>query len=461
MSKLVILLVIFTALTVLVSFILPFTYWPEMLNWPFFLNSGWLPYKDFFVIHTPLLIYSLLAFYKVLGFKILTLHIFGTMLLVVSGLFLIGEVFQKTRSVINTFIAGFVFLILEFAFSGNTVWFESFLTPLLFLLFVLLSNYLDKPQLSKIILAGVIFGLALISKQTTAYLLPAIGSVFVIMLLQGKKWPKVLNPIFIFVFTASLVTIFFLIWLSWQKILPDFLYWGVQFVFHKPFNADVANSYVLYPSKRQLISLLLLLLPPVLITLRQRKLNQIHLLAWIGFSLLFAFPRFDYLHLVPMAIFLALFIGENFSVKKDLPLQLIYLAITILVGTAILMTNLHYTHTFVDPDTLKLVGILNNKYSGKTIFSLNGPDQVYFLTKKLPPVRPWVPQLAWYLEPYGSQFYKDFLAGSPEVIFYSPYLAVPVQGVGAYRPKMVADYVTAYYHPAETLPSGIQILTRD
>src|SRR3972149_2607064 len=75
---------IFVHVLILVN--LSFTAWPEMLAWPFFILKGWLPYRDFAMVHTPLLVLDLALFNKIFGMGAIQLKIYGWVLIALTDL---------------------------------------------------------------------------------------------------------------------------------------------------------------------------------------------------------------------------------------------------------------------------------------------------------------------------------------------------------------------------------------
>lgn len=418
----------------IVSFLAPFTYWPEMLNWPFFLESGWLPYRDFAMIHTPILPYSLLIFYKIFSFTPLTLHVFGTLLLCLTTFLAELFVFKETKKVRYALVAGSLFAFLALAMNGNHVWFESLLAPLLLLVFWSLVK-------KKFILAGLLMGLALMTKQTSAYLLPAF--IFYFIYIKSAK------ALIISFFSTLIVILFFLFLFTQLGILQDFWSWGVHFVFLKPFAASKGDSFILLPSLKQLLILSPFTLIPLFLI---RKFTAVYAYIWMLFSILLALPRFDYFHLTPALVFFSIILGQR--------VNLIALGVIIICGSLIFVKNWQYSHTFLEPKNLEIANYINKSYKDKTLFVLNDPEQAYFLTEKLPAVTPWVPQLPWYLEHYGSKLLVDFQKTPPDIIVFTPYLEKAVDGLGAYKPEDLLSYLKNNYYQVHEFNSGVLILEK-
>lgn len=416
------------------SFLTPFTYWPEMLNWPFFLESGWLPYRDFAMIHTPILPYLLLIFYKMFSFTPLTLHVFGTLLLCLTTFLTELFVFEETKKVRHALVAGSLFAFLALAMNGNHVWFESLLAPLLLLVFWFLLK-------KKFILAGLLMGLALMTKQTSAYFLPVIALYFFYF--------KNLKAMLVFSLATLVSVIPFLLVFHYLGILQDFWSWGVHFVFLKPFAAGKGDSYVLLPSVLQLMVLLPFVIIPLFLA---RKFTAVYAYLWMLSALLLALPRFDYFHLTPALVFFSLIMGMRFN----LPL----LCLTLICGLLIFVKNWQYSHTFLEPKNIAIANFIKTHHQNQSLFVLNDPEQVYFLTGKLPAVTPWVPQLPWYLEHYGPKLLADFQKTPPDIIVFTPYLEKAVGGLGAYKREDLLSYIKNNYYQVHKLNSGVLILEK-
>lgn len=409
-----------------VSYILPFVYWPEMLNWPFFIANGWLPYKDIAIVHTPFLLGLLVFFYKLFGFNPWTLHFFGSLLLAVTTI-IVGLISKKISPQI-------IFGLLVLALSGNTVWFESLLAPILLLLYWALKA-------KKFAIAGLLFGLVLITKQTTAYLIPV--AAFSLLKQKPKK---------IILFLVAVISVLFLLlfWLLMNNLLVDFYKWGVQFVFLKTSETSGDHSYILWPTLKQFALTGSLIVIPLIFS---RNLGFV----WMMFSLLFAVPRFDYFHLAPFAAFLAISVGTA-QVKK----KYLFLIIVFCLAVFIMLTksSLKRDHTFLDRNTLMVTNYVKNNFSDQSLFFLNNYDQVYFLTGKMPAVKPWLAQLPWYFEFHKDNFLADIKNANPEIIIATPYLEKSIDGLGAYKPKGVLEYLDKEYKVIYLFPEGTKVYRR-
>lgn len=390
-----------------------------MLNWPFWVAQGWLPYRDIAIVHTPLLILVLEKFYQIFGWSTQTLVLFAWIILLTSA-WLVKK--------IAGWWAAFVFLFLAFSFEGYTVWFETLLTPLLLAVYLLIKR-------QKIFLAGLFFGLALITKQTVLYAFPA-----VLFLFWAQR--ESLRSLLRFCFGVVLVVIFLFLWLARLAVTSDFLHWAVQFVFAKA----ESSGFLLLPHLKQWVVLGVMFALAFIASRRNRSA-----FAWMLFTTLFAFPRFGYFHLLPA---LAFFAVVSASQKK-------FLLASVIVSLLVFVKTVQFTHPFVDQNALDQTAWLTEHYPGSSLFVLNGPDQLYFLTGKVPAVRPWVPQLPWYFSFYSDQkFLGDLVKASPDVVVFQKYLPQPIDGLGAYQPTGAIAYLQSNYLFIHDFPDGTQIWQR-
>lgn len=441
------------------SFLFPFTFWPEMLNWPYFIARGLLPYRDFLMIHTPVLPYLLALIYETFGFRTLTLRFFGAALLGTGSFLVTVVVYQRTRRISWAFLAGLLSGYLALAFGSNHVWFESLLALELLGLYYCLISHWQEQRAWKMVLAGAIFGVAVLTKQTALYILP-LPLVYLLLFYKqdGNLW-KTVKTITLFGVPIVFLIAVFLTWLWGQGILANFWEWGVKFVFLKPFLGKATESFVLLPNTRQTFLLGVLFLAGGFVAVKTRSI-ALRLVLWGSlFALFFALPRFDYFHLIPAGYLLVIGVVLFLSERKGYANILLFLTM-VATTTAIFLKNLSYSHTFLEKPIMEASVYLSKNYSGQSLFVLNGPDQLYFLTGKLPAVLPWVPQLPWYLDYYGDKFSRDFRVNLPDVIVFQPYLEKPIDGLGAYRPKKVVEYFFANYQKVKEFTGGVSIWRR-
>ncbi len=423
---------------------LKFTAWPEMLLWPYLWLRGLLPYHDFAVVHTPVLIAKLVVFYKLFGVGVLQLRIFTWCLIVITDLLLYwiaGKLWNKKAAVLS--VAIYVFL--QLFYDGNGLWFDLMLAPLALITFYLLKkkNYFW---------TGVFWALMFFTKQTAIWFV--IPIVFEISQNAKNKTQSSLGLIF----GSSAMFIIFLSVLLIFRVLPAFYDWAINFGL---FVLPSAQGQIQLPDLKNLVAALapFAVFAPLIANKKNKSLN---LMLWSVSGVAGAYPRFEFFHFQPGLPFLAIAAGIIFSNRGNKNfLAKLFMAIYV-TGFSILFSGFFIRNygegvRFYENDVRDLVSyIKDNTKPGDKIFVMNWWDNIYALTDTLPATDPWVPQLAWYQEipAIQNEEVSDLANSKPMLILLQNYSSV---GLSAYKPQKVYDYVIANYKLKETI-DGIKIL---
>src|SRR6266404_752935 len=153
MKKIYWLLLLLLGLHIFILFVLQFTAWPEMVSFPYLINHGFVTYKDMVHAYPPLLVNVLAFLYKLFGYKVIVLKMFGWTTILASDV-LIFLIIQKQTKKNNLALIGLsVYIFLQPILEGNMVWPDLFIVPFLLLTFLL---FLKK----KYLIAGIAIGLA-------------------------------------------------------------------------------------------------------------------------------------------------------------------------------------------------------------------------------------------------------------------------------------------------------------
>ena len=418
-----------------------------MSLWPYLITKGWLPYRDIAIAHTPLAIFDLALFYKIFGVGILQLKIFTWMTILASDVlifFAVKKLWNKKAAFISLIAYG-VWLIF---YDGNGFWFDLYMG-----IFVFCSFYFARSK--KWLLTGVFWALTFISKQTAVWFLIPIGlEIFNFLRRPFKDNPcKVVKK---FILGAVVVAVPFVLLLLIFNLLPSFWDWAVNFgVFALP----KAKGQIQLPDiKTLLVSLLpfAIFVPSII-----KPKKYLVLLLWAIAGMLGAYPRFEYFHFQPAIFYLAIAGALLFLEKKNIILRIfipIYLLGSFYLVYTYFAKNLNEGTRFYENDVAEVVDYINyNTKRGDNIFVLNYWDNIYALTDTLPSTRPWIPQLAWYMEMPGIQenIIEDLRNNPPKLIIYKPYTGY---GLASYIPKKVYDYITKNYRMVNNI-EGIEILS--
>ncbi len=443
----------------LASYLMLFTYWPEMLNYPFFLLRGLLPYRDFSMVYTPLLPLILAGIYRVLGPTPYVLHLFASLLLATIDLLITSLVFRSTKSKVIALTSGLFAGYIILSFEGNHLWFDSFLTLVIILIFWLQLSFLRQTKLWKLLVIGALYGICILTKQQSSlYLSPALF--FFFFLLKQKfhySWRNLFQAVLIFLLPMVGLLILFLSILNQLNILTDFLNWGFRFVFTltSVHGANLSPDLV-YPTSDQLLRLSPFLLLLAIVSRSPGFLTPTSSLAllWLFSTVLFAFPRFGYFHLEAAIPFFVILVFSSWPKIKPTFWPTFSVCLVLISTTTVLRYHLRFGQSFYDPDVKVIAKWIKHYYPQSSIYSLNGPDLVYVLTDKTPSALPWVDQLSWNMAFFGDRYIEAFSKKPPDLVIFVPYKT------GQYQPEAVIAYVSSHYLPVESFPFGVEILKK-
>lgn len=422
-----------------------FTAWPEMLAWPYLITKGWLPYRDIAIAHTPILLFLLALFDKIVGIGVWQIKIFSWFLILVTDL-VVYFVVKKLTNVKTAALALLAYIPMQLFFDGNGIWFDYLVTPL-----ALLSFYFIRKK--RWLLAGVFWGLSFFTKQTAFWFLPGI-----IFLFWGKNfWYKVKE----FAIGALIVTAAIFISFGLLGILPKFLYWAFEFGIGI---LPRSPGQLSFPSVRVALASLFPFSVLLLAILKDWK-RYLPLVLWAVLGIMGVYPRWELFHFQPglpyLALTLALLtVGVKKSGKMIIGVLTLYLiCLFVLVGRS-LVRSWHQPDRFAEPSVIKTAQrVLAETKPGDKIFVLNSWDSLYALSDRLPAVKPLVPELPWYLNlpQTESSLVNDLVANPPKLVVMQPYTET---GLSSFKPKKLTDYILKYYKPAEVIDNSFYILKR-
>ncbi|MBI3342377.1 hypothetical protein HY024_04620 [Candidatus Curtissbacteria bacterium] len=425
-----------------------FTLWPEMVVYPYLVNHGYELYKDLINPYPPYLTLALAAFTRVWGynpvsFRILTLAVAFFIDLLIFALS--KKIYKNNKkALLNTFI----FVIISIPLGINGLWFELIQTP-----FILLSVYflLFQKQKKSFLISSILLAVAIGIKQQAVWLVP----LFLLFKLKRpllttaniKSATTLLLPIFI-LYAATLVLV------SAISDPQSFYRWTIILPF---FKASSMPGYVLLPSARQLLtvaSILLFVLP-----FNQHAAGNIKKLNLVAIYLIvFAYPRFDYFHLVPAtALFCLTFSAIHFKNKKLPLVAAILLLPFIAFSFRYFQGNTGFSTRFFENDirdASKNLSLFTR--TGDKVYIQNGPDQLLALSGLLPP-KPWADEFPWYLQfDQTQQKVVDAIKlEKPKYVIYEPYQEGPVYSLGSYKPELIFNYINQNYEPYSKISNSL------
>jgi len=447
-SKLYLVTIIFSVIQLFVLSKIEFTAWPEMNLWPYLILKGWLPYKDFAIVHTPFLIFLLSFFNKIFGVGISQLKYFTWSYIIFSNLtlfFVVKKLFNEKKAL----LALFMYIPLLIFFYGNGLWFDLALAPLGLLIYFFLTQ-------KKYLFAGIFFFLAIFTKQTAIWF--TIPILFQILGSHGfsvkKAWPAI-DYLALGLLTPTLITLL-TFWIF--KFLPDFSFWAIKFgVFYLPH----AIGQIHFPGLRELaVSFVPFLFLAFYIYKSKKKANW-SLVIWTIIGVLGAYPRWEWFHYQPSLPFLALIISITFFESEDKAFKYIWFSLFVLFTVAsgrFIYRNWGLETRFYNDQTKKVVSEVKGKVkSNDKIQVINYWDNIYPLTDTLPSFKPWIPYLSWYLK-YSSiekRYIYEIIANKPLLIVQGKFEEV---SPNSYEISQVKSFINHFYQPINTIEEKVDIL---
>src|SRR3989344_2203883 len=437
-------LVVILSLHLVLLFFTRFTLWPEMVVYPYLLNNGFYLYKDIINPYLPSFIFLLSLFSKIFGFSPLPYQILTWAIIITTDIIIYFIVKRISNKELNALAATVFFALFSTPLGINGLWFDLLQTPLIILSVYFASIYLKTKQRENLFKSLIFLTLAFLIKQQ-AIIFAFSLSLFLFAKI-GTKLIKDLQKLKILILLIVSLAILHLIIFYLQKNLADFLIWTIYFPF---FKASTMQGYVQIPSLRQASMLIALVafFAPIL------GLKPIRLFIFCAVALFaFAYPRFDYFHLIPSLSLFAISLSFDLkSFKKLNPILAIIslsaLSFLTLFTIRYYLNNWNREIRFFEADVYAEAATIKS-YIGlsKSIYVQNGPDQLFPIAGFLP-INPWADEFPWYLEfnDLQDEIVQSLKENQPKFIIYKPYEHGEEFQIGSYKPSKVTDYIDKNY----------------
>ena len=415
---------------------LQFTAWPEMLSFSYMIDNGFVIYKDFHHVYQPLLTFTLLSFFKIFGFNIISLKTFTYILIALTDLFVFLNVKKLTdkqslplrgKNNLSIFTLS-LYVLLQPIFDGNMLWYD-----IAVILPVLISIYYIDVNL---FVSGFFIAIAFLTKQQAILIgLP----IFIYLLISKIKFKDIIK----FGYGCITPIIFLVLFLYKFDLFPDYLFWTFEFpLIHLP-NID---GYAVSPNSRELVILGMMVVSLIVgIITNYKKLNSKFylLLSILFFLILSAFPRFSLFHLQPALAIYVLIIGYLFSLRNK---YFILLLIPVFLMWKNVLVTAKYEDRFYTQSDVNTASEIKNRSKDSQIYLL-GPSSIEYVLSSTVPPKPWIENYVWHFEMPGMQekMIEGWKVAPPQYIYWS----IPQSGnwydLGTYQPKEVVKYIKDNY----------------
>lgn len=446
-----------------------FTLWPEMVVYPYLLNHGFLLYRDIISPYPPLLLYKLSFFANIVGYQPLPYQLLTWAIILTVDILIFKLAKSATAKTSSAVLATVFFIILSIPLGVNGLWFDLIQTPLILISVFYFGRFLDKKSDYKsLIISALTLSIAFFIKQQALWL---VFWFLANMLFYSRRnlkkrevfLRKIDKPVFILIAPlAAGILIEALIFLP-QNLLNDFVFWTITLPF---FKASSMPGYVLLPTARQILTLagIFLIFTPVIL---KRNSTQMFYLLTAAILILFAYPRFDYFHLIPALSVLALTAAlsfDDFKRSELIPLTVSLTALIFLCAVTGRFMQRNWTKEvrFFEKDVYETANVLSKvNPKGKPVFLQNVSGQILPLSRTLP-TKPWADSFPWYLEIPAVQ--TNIIAGilneKPDFVIYKPYRGEGTYELASYRPQKIADFLDGSYTQFGKIPGGLILKTR-
>ncbi len=397
-GKDIVLLLSLMFLHLLVLYGTPFINWPEMLVYPWFVyRQGMKIYTDINISYPPGSVLAMGSLLNIFGYTLAGYRFVAYLfiLLIDAILYIIARKITGKKDFGG--IAVLIFILCTVFFEGNTVWFETIMTPLYLVSFFSMVRFLETKNSKYLYYAVVLSSLSFLVKQTGVL---SFGAILGVLLLSIRRNTITLTLQYISSSLGVFLTLpfFTFIYFVMTERGQEFLYWaiGMVYQFGKP-----GSQNALWPTRedilysRPLLWMLCVLLI-VVIYLWKKNRWSLPLVAFTVASLIGAFPRFGFHRLLPAFAFMSLGVVLGYDhFWRRFP-KIVLVVFTVLIGLFVILTQ-EYLHRsislplFFTPKEYELARFIDVQTKGDPFVIFGDYDYLYFILDKRPDVLPWAP----------------------------------------------------------------------
>lgn len=423
-----------------------------MVTYPYLINNHFLPYKDIINPYPPILPFLLSLFSKAAGYLPEPYSIATWLAVFAVDLSIFIVIYKLAKNYYYAVVALIFFVFISIPFGINGLWFDLIQTPFIIFSVFYFYRYSNSNKATDLHKSFYLAIVAVFIKQQAVWLI--LFYLCTLIINNRKRLARSARDLFapfVFFCTILLLNIIYLLKLG---VLGNFVFW----VLYQPFfNASLRPGYVLLPTIKQILIIFLPLTFIVVPNLFGRK--KYFLLTITSLALIFfAYPRFDYFHLIPYLAIVSVALGVNLSHYKKLSTKIIAIpAVSLILLLVFFLHNLganwQQPIRFFDRSILTAASfIAQTTPSGSILYMQNSPDQIFVLSNRLP-VKPWADEFPWYLEINGIQ--NEIVTGiknqNPKFVIFQPYSEKGKYALGSYRPSQIADYLDQNYMNLEKI----------
>ncbi len=342
---------------------------PELFFFPWLVSKGLVPYKDFFDHHGFLLYYVLAPLMQDKSLSLLKLFYFGIQTV---NLVLILAILKKVSNRIGFILGGGLFVLVNYFVTDGNLWYELVITSLYLLIFLILLGKLKyKNQI-----LGILAALVSFIKPTAAVILFPV-------LFVTKSMTVLIN------FSLSWIIALVYFWSkNGLRLLIDNL-----FAFNSFLSKNYRDSF--FSDEKFLVVSGLIIIFAITLHVIQKKTNlMIPTILFFVSGFVFIFYSYARYHLVPVAAFFALLVGQ--TIKSIRAAARILFIVVLIMYTVFLGRKVKFQYFYLKAQTPWIENRMNNaivselkdrKLADKKIYVFGNNAEIYYLLHQLPPTK--------------------------------------------------------------------------
>lgn len=415
--------------------------YPELFVYPYLTNIGLMPYRQILDQHFPGLMFFPINLNTLGMTTVSSAHLVQYLLIIATHISLAVFIWLLTKSRKSVILAGLIYVAWQGYFDGHTLWIDSFIPPFFLTAAALLLSGQKHGRENRYFLSGFILGLALLSKQVV---LPLTGMLTIYLLAKDRNF----RGIWHFLAGFSIPVSCLVLYMSLTLNLKDFFYWTVTF------NMTVFNEMGRkFATTPELFKMSLLFAPAVaafvLLLRRMKDTRRIMILGiFLLGSLVFAYARFDYVHLqpsIPFAIALVLCGITALPMKLRKVTVLVFVLGSVIVGGRFYIRQWGApTLFFAESDQAVFDAVTKRVQKGDPVFAFATYPHIYSATQTRPAGNVFVFQFPWFMKVAEIQVLKSLIADRPRVIVRDLTAEADNMNLVYYMP-LINAYINRYY----------------
>jgi len=418
--------------------------YPELFIYPYLTNIGMVPYGQILDQHFPGLMFLPLNLGN-LGMQsseaAMILHM---SIIIVTHIMLFITAKKLLKSTNYALVSNIFYLLWHPMLEGNVLWIDSFIPLMLLPALYFSYDYFTQKKSSSLSIAASLLGIAFVFKQVIAPLIALMVLMLFILRVDRRK-------IITFTLLASLPMIAVLVYIANIGVLSDFLYWTVEF--NVTVFAEMGRKFA---TLKELALLFAILLPALLFIIWRGVKDKRAILATIFIigTLMFAYARFDFVHLQPVLVMCA--IGASLYVStlskrvKNI-LVMGYILVMLIPISTRLQQNQGNTVRFFgefESDLVKAVRVYASE--GDSIFTMGTTPHIYYLTRTYPAGHVFVFQFPWFMRIAEERILQGIKNDTPVVVVRDNHSTTGGVNLMEYMPD-IDEYISENYFVVDTV----------